>query len=80
MVYVFKFTLDLGDQIFARSVEFDCDCFSSALKSLALELLELPSGSTVTFNSYYRANLDYRKFRERECLELMFNTLSRRIH
>lgn len=75
MLYKFTYTLSCGDSVVTRNFSYESDSFVSALASLAADLVDAPVGSSIAFNSYYRANEDYRKFREREAFEILFNGL-----
>lgn len=78
MIYSFTYTVSSDDEVVTRNFSYDCDAFNVALCSLARELINIPAGSSIVFNTYYRANRDYRKFREREAFELLFNGLNSR--
>lgn len=76
MLYKFTYTLSCKDTVVTRDFSYDSDSFAAALAALAADLVDTPAGSVIVFNTYYRANADYRKFREREAFEILFNGLS----
>lgn len=73
MKYIFKYTVVGYTDCSTCIGEYESDCFSSALADLAVDLAKLPISSSVSFNTYYRANNDYRKFRERVAFERLIN-------
>lgn len=74
MKYTFKYTVfALGQEAGQNVFHFEGDSFFKALEAFSLHLMQLPPEDSISINSYYRCNDDYRKFRERLSFQNFIN-------